>query len=143
VIETRNYIFATAAATGRIPQGAQIAQALARSEDEVRADITALAAARMIILAPNDGEIWAAPPFCGRPTGFRVEANGIVYWGLCIWDALGIVAALELDAVIYTACGDCGAAMRLQVAHHALTTSDGVVHFAVPARRFWENIAFT
>jgi hypothetical protein len=33
--------------------------------------------------------------------------------------------------------------MRLQVRHGVLTRTEGVVHFGVPARRWWDNIGFT
>jgi hypothetical protein len=33
--------------------------------------------------------------------------------------------------------------MRLEVRGGALAHGEGVVHFAVPARRWWDNIGFT
>ena len=97
----------------------------------------------MLILAPNNGHIWSANPFCAVPSGFRVQADGTSYWGICIWDALGIPAALGKDAVIDAPCGDCGEPMRLTVRGGRLVESEGVLHFAVPARRWWDNIGFT
>ena len=32
-------------------------------------------AGKVLILAPNDGNIWAASPFCAVPSGFRVSAG--------------------------------------------------------------------
>jgi len=139
----RVYVLNEAASTAHVPQAEQIADALGHSIDEIRAAIRALAAARALVLAPNDGEIWAAEPFCARPTNFQVVANARHYWALCIWDALGIPAALGTGAVIDTSCGDCGERMELEVRSGALTEPRGVVHFGVPARRFWDNIAFT
>ena len=98
---------------------------------------------KVLILAPNDGNIWAANPFCAVPSPFRVEARGKTYWGICIWDALGIVAALGTDAVIRTACGDCSEPMLLEIAAGRLKRSEGIVHFAVPAHHWWDNIGFT
>ncbi len=70
--------------------------ALGRAESDIRAALYELAAARVLILAPNHGNIWAASPFCAVPSGFRVSAAGKQYWGICIWDALGIEAAINL-----------------------------------------------
>ncbi|TMA26926.1 MAG: hypothetical protein E6J78_11840, partial [Deltaproteobacteria bacterium] len=94
-------------------------------------------------LAPNDGNIWAANPFCAVPSGFRVRAAGKKYWGICIWDALGIAAALGADAIVTTTCGDCGDVMTLEVRDGRLARSEGIVHFAIPAHHWWDNIGFT
>lgn len=136
-------LFRTALETGRVPQAPELSRALGRSESQVRAALRRLAAARVVMLAPNDGEIWAANPFCAVPSGFRVAALGHVYWGICIWDALGIAAALDAATDITASCGDCGAPMRLEVRNRRLSHSEGVVHFGVPARQWWDNIGFT
>jgi hypothetical protein len=141
--DVRMYVFGTAAETGRVPQPPEIADALGRAVGEVREALKTLAAGKVLILAPNDGNIWAANPFCAVPSGFRVSAGGKSYWGICIWDSLGIAAALGRDAVIDAPCGDCGQPMRLEVRGSKLVRSEGVVHFAVPAHRWWDNIGFT
>lgn len=143
VHEVRMHVFGEAARSGRVPQRAQIAAALGRTEAEVQEALQALAAGRVLILAPNGGEIWAANPFCAVPSGFRVEAGGSKYWGICIWDALGIAAALGKDAAIRATCGDCGEPMALEVRDGRLAGAKGLVHFAVPAHRWWDNIGFT
>jgi hypothetical protein len=139
----RLYVFGEAAASGQVPQASQISQALGRPESDVRAALHALAAGKVLILAPNDGHIWAANPFCAVPSGFRVIAGGKRYWGICIWDALGIAAALRQDAVITAPCGDCSARIELEVRDGQLVRGDGIVHFAVPARQWWANIGFS
>lgn len=139
----RIHVFSEAAATGNVPQPPDIGRALGIPEDEARAALHHLAANKVLILAPNDGNIWAANPFCAVPSGFRVEAAGRRYWGICIWDAMGIAAALGEDAVISAPCGDCGASMVNEIRGGRLAPGEGVVHFAIPARRWWDNIGFT
>ncbi len=141
--DVRIHVFREAAATAQVPQAPGISRALGRSVEDVRAALHELAAAKVLILAPNGGNIWAANPFCAVPSGFRVAAAGKRYWGICIWDALGIVAALGADGVITASCGDCGAGMTLEVRDGQLVRSEGVVHFAVPAHHWWDNIGFT
>ena len=141
--EVRIYVFRECATTAQVPQATQISRSLGRSEAEVRAALHHLAAGKVLILAPNDGNIWAANPFCAVPSGFRVSAGAKQYWGICIWDALGIAAALGTDAVITAPCGDCGVGMTLEVRGEKLVRSEGVVHFAVPAHHWWDNIGFT
>ncbi|MGQ0649077.1 MAG: organomercurial lyase [Gemmatimonadaceae bacterium] len=141
--DVRLYVFGEAAKSGAVPQPPEIATALARDSAEIQEALRYLAASKVLILAPNDGNIWAANPFCAVPSGFRVDVGGRRYWGICIWDALGIVAALGTDGVITAPCGDCGESMRLEVTHGALSPSEGVIHFAIPAHRWWDNIGFT
>jgi Alkylmercury lyase len=143
VEEVRRCIYREAAATARVPQAADVAVALGRSPDDVLGAIRALAARRVLILAPNSDNIWSAPPFSAVPTAFRVEAEGRHHAALCIWDALGVAAALGADATVHTSCGDCGEPMQLAVRGGALTVAEGILHFAIPARRWWDNIGFT
>ena len=141
--EVRLYVFQEAADTARVPQPPQIAAALGRPQAEVERALRLLAAGKVLILAPNDSNIWAANPFCAVPSPFRVDTRGKTYWGICIWDALGIVAAVGTDAVIRAVCGDCSEPMVFEIADGKLKRSEGIIHFAVPADHWWDNIGFT
>jgi hypothetical protein len=67
----------------------------------------------------------------------------ISYRAICIWDALGIAAALHSDAIVSAQCGDCRDPMRLEVTGGQLAAGEGVIHFAVPAAHLWDNISCT
>jgi hypothetical protein len=141
--EVRLHVFREAAATARVLQPPEIAAALGRPQSEVEAALKQLAAEKVLILAPNDGRIWAANPFCAVPSAFRVDALEKIYRAICIWDALGIAAALGADAVVRAACGDCSEPMSLEIREGKLHRSEGIIHFAVPAHHWWDNIGFT
>lgn len=141
--DVRVFVFQRCAETGSVPQPPEISRALDRPESEIRAALRQLASGKVLILTPNNGNIWAANPFCAVPSGFRVTAAGKRYWAICIWDALGIAAALHEDADITAPCGDCGTPLRLRVESDRLARAEGVVHFAVPARHWWDNIGFS
>lgn len=142
--DVRLHVFRTAAETGQVPQPPAIAQALGKPEAEIHEALRELAAAKVLILAPNSTNIWAANPFCAVPSGSRVEANGQTYFGICIWDALGVIAAIgATDARIHTSCGDCGSPIDLEVRAGELIESADIVHFAIPAHHWWDNIGFT
>jgi len=141
--EVRLFVFGQAGDTARVPQPPEIAAALGLAQAEVEHAVRQLAAGKVLILAPNDGNIWAANPFCAVPSPFRVETRGKTYWGICIWDALGVVAALGTDAVIRASCGDCSEPMPLEIKAGKLTRSEGIIHFAVPAHHWWDNIGYT
>jgi hypothetical protein len=114
----RARIFAAFAATGEPPPAAD------------SPDLRALADAHVVVLGA-DGEIRMAHPFAGHREGARVDADGRTWWGNCAWDGFGIVHALGLRTATITA--------------HGLTTAEPGVVFevAVPAARWWEDIADT
>jgi hypothetical protein len=95
------------------------------------------------VLAPGAANIWLANPLCATPSPFAVEAGGRSWWGVCVWDALGIPAMLGTDGVVSTRCPDCQEPIELAVKGGELEPVEAVIHFAVPASRWWENIAFT
>jgi Alkylmercury lyase len=140
--EVRLHVFRQTAKTARAPKPEEIATTLGRAEPDVEESLRRLAASHLLVLAPGTSNVWIAPPFCAVPTDFRVRADGRTYWGICIWDALGIPAALHADATITARCGDCGDELGLDVQEGRLVRGEGIVHFAVPAIQWWENIAF-
>ena len=72
-----------------------------------------------------------------------VRARGRVYFANCVWDALGIPAALHEDAVVDAEDGHTGEPMRLEVRGGAPVPTWCVAHFAVPAARWWTDIVHT
>ena len=56
---------------------------------------------------------------------------------------LGIPAMLQQPATIDTVCTDCGAPMGMTVDPERGPSSAGVVHFLLPARRWYDDIGFT
>lgn len=110
---------------------------------EVKASLERLASGKVLVLQPESREVLMAPPFSAIPTPFAVLAADRMYFGNCIWDALGIPAMLSCDARVETSCGCCGEAMSMTIADQSLQTSEGLVHFAIPARRWWEDIVYS
>ena len=129
---------------GETPSVASMAAALRCSVDEMAASFDRLASGRAIVLVPGTHDILMAAPFAGRPTDFRVAIGPRQYDANCIWDALGMPAMLGgVDAEIETRCSDCGESLRLAVRDGKVLGDPAVVHFAVPAARWWADIAFT
>jgi hypothetical protein len=141
--EVRRHVYDRFINEGTASSIEETARALASTTARVRAAYRRLAEGHVLVLQGN-GEILMANPFSAVPTPFRVEAAGRSWWGNCIWDALGIPAMLKQDARIRTACGDCTDAMTLTIKDGALLeTTPGIIHFSVPAGRWWDNIKFT
>ena len=100
--------------------------------------------AHALVLHPGSTEIRMLNPFSTVETPHRVEAAGRSWYANCAWDALGIPAALHADGRIASACPDCGERLELEVRDGELVRgADLLVHFVVPARRWWDDIGFT
>ena len=138
------HIYRVIAETTRAPTSLEVAQALNCSTEEVEAAFQRLYQKRLLVLEPGDNSrIRMAPPFSGVKTPFRVEAGGKSYYAPCAWDSLGISAALHSDVDIFAADGFTGEAMSLQVRDGNPVPEECVIHFAVPAARWWEDIIYT
>jgi len=140
--EVRRVVYDTAMSTGTLPRLEQIMTALNLSIEETRGAVQRLAAGHILVLENDTDEILMANPFSAVPTPFLVETNQFNSFGNCIWDALGIAAMLKVDARIRTSCPDCGSAMLINLMDGAVF-GNGIIHFAVPARLWWQNIVFT
>lgn len=143
--EVRRYVYEHAMTEGAPPASAACAAALSCSADDVRAAFRRLADARVLVLQEGGGEILMAAPFSAVPTPFLVRSGARAYYAPCAWDALGVPVVLGRDAEVEASCGCCGTRMSLRVEGGALVEGEpgGVVHFALPAARWWENVVFT
>ena len=127
--------------TARAPDVAAIAAAVGAGGKDVASALQRLAAMHAIVLAPATLNIWMAHPFSAVPTSYPVRARSRTYWANCAWDAAGVLSIVG-DGELRTRCGDCGVELTFAV-HGGRFDGAGVVHYAVPPRRFWENVAFT
>jgi hypothetical protein len=128
---------------GGIPRSEMLSHRLHVPVDEVRSAMERLHASRAIVLDPHTREPWMALPFSSVPTPFVVEGAGRSWFANCAWDAFGIPILVGVDAVISTTCQDCEAPIVYRVEERRLADAHGVVHFAVPAARWWHDIGFT
>jgi hypothetical protein len=140
--ELRQYIYRHFMERESAPTVAKMAAALPAAVRSVRAGLQRLAETHAFCVQEN-GELWRAAPFSAVPTTFPVQVGNRQWWGNCIWDALGIPAMLGSDATIDAACGCCNERMVLEVAGGKLRAHRGIIHIAVPARHWYDDIAFT
>ena len=140
--KVRLHVFERVARDGTVPTVADAARSLGLSEADVEASFRRLAAGKVIVLVPGEREILMANPFAARPTDFRVSANGRQWYGNCAWDALGILSALGADGTVRTGCGDCADPLEVAV-QEGSPRGDVVLHIAVRAHHWWDDIVFT
>ena len=137
----RLFIYRHFVETARTPDLAAIARETGTDEQAIASALRGLADGHAIVLAPASVSVWMAHPFSAVPTPYPVDIRGRTYWANCAWDAAGILSLVG-DGETRTRCADCGERLTLTVRDGALA-GDGVVHYAVPPRRFWENVAYT
>ncbi|HUQ88153.1 MAG TPA: organomercurial lyase [Vicinamibacterales bacterium] len=130
-------------ADGGIPRAATIAHQLRLPVAAVHAAMNDLHDAHAIVLDPRTREPWMALPFSSVPTPFAVEGGGRSWFANCAWDAFGIPILVGVDAMISTTCADCDGQIVYRVEGGRLVDSRGVVHFGVPAAKWWDDIGFT
>jgi hypothetical protein len=138
----RTLIYRHLLTKGRAPTVAEMASALSRPLRELRAWLERLAQTHAFVLQEN-GELWRAAPFSAVPTAFPVKVGKGSWYGNCVWDALGIPAMLHKNGRILASCGCCNFDMTLTVKKGSLEPSEGTIHIAVPARHWYDDIAFT
>jgi hypothetical protein len=127
---------------GRPPVPPEIAEALHIEQSAVEDALRRLAAEHVLVLAPGTPYVWMANPLSAIPTPFAVEAAGRAWFGNCIWDGMGIVAMLGGTGTVRTWCPDCRERLEVSIQDGHVTSGDGVVHFAVPAAHWWDDIGF-
>ena len=109
--------------------------------DDVAVSFRNLAVEHRIVLVPGEDRVAMAHAFSGVGTEYRAVIGERSWWANCAWDALAILALLGDGAVVDasdTSTGDAAWTVR-----DGTVTPDGIVHFVVPARRFWDDIGFT
>jgi hypothetical protein len=140
----RTEVYGSFVRTGTAPDAAGTAEALGLETGEVEAALRRLHDARALVLATGTTEIRMLNPFSAVETPHRVQAAGRTWYANCAWDALGIPGAFHGDGLVESECPDCGERVELEVRNGELVRgTELLVHFVVPARRWWEDIVFT
>ena len=141
----RNHVYGSFVHSGEAASPAEAAAALGLEESAVAESYRRLHDAHALVLEPGETRIRMLNPFSAVETAHRVNAAGREWYANCAWDALGIPGALhEDDARIESRCPDCGDRLELEVREGELVGGvDLLVHFVVPARRWWDDIVFT
>jgi hypothetical protein len=139
----RRQIYESTLRRGSPPTIHELSELSGESPDDVAAALRRLSTARIVVLQSGSGEILMAPPFSAVPTPFVVHTAAHSSYANCAWDALGVSVMMHQPAQIVCACSCCGEALNLRTRMDGLPEGDAVMHFAIPARRWWDDIVFT
>ncbi len=136
-------IYRHTAETTRPPSAEEMASATGRDSHEIREGYQRLFANRVLVLEGDGETIRMAPPFSGVETQHRVQVAGKQYFANCAWDALAIPAALHSDGEIRSRCEQTLEPLQLLVRGGRVLGDECVVHYAVPAALWWDDIVYT
>lgn len=143
VWDARRFIYTTITNTELPPTIAQIAAHFHIATDHAQRLFHDLHQRHAIFLDPATGSIRMANPYSIVPTRYRVLANERAYWANCAWDAFGIAAMLDTDAQIHTRCADNDQSILITIHSGQFEPKAGVVHFALPFARWYDDLVFT
>lgn len=123
------------------PSSSALARRLGVTEVPVVSALRALADEHCLVLRPGTASVWMAHPFSAVETEIVVAAGTRRWYANCVWDGLAILALFG-DGTVDTHSPGSGEPIRFSV-NRGVVSGEGIVHFLVPAARFWENIGYT
>jgi hypothetical protein len=141
--EIRAFVYCYFAETTHPPRVEETAAYFTLPQEEAVAAYEELHRRHAFFLKSGTHHILMANPFSGVETPFKVYTNNKTYFANCAWDSLGIPAALHADAEVEAACAQSGEPIRLSIANQRVRDSDALVHFLVPFRNWYNDLAFT
>lgn len=139
----RNATYEQFVELGRAPTADEVASAASLEVRAVQNGWRRLHDMHALVLDPSTWELRMLNPFSAVPTAYRVQAAGRWWYANCAWDAFGVFGALHSDGRLEASCPDCGEAINVSVADGAPSETGLVFHCLVPARNWWNDIAFT
>jgi len=139
----RVFIYDELVDRGTLPTIADVGRRFGIRPNEARSALAELRIGKTILVHPQTGEIWMAGPFSAVETPYRVTLGNRQWWANCAWDMFGVAEIVGAPVRVDTRCADCGEPIALVCDPAAPPNGDGVVHFLVPARRWYEDIGFT
>lgn len=139
----RSHVYRVFVDAGRAPSVEDLAATVGASVEDVAVALQRLQQNHALVLAPGTSTIWMAHPFSALPTPYGVRFDGRRYWANCAWDYFAMPGLLSATGVQHARCAQTGVVIEASFDRGAFVAGDGVVHFAIPPRRFWENVAFT
>jgi hypothetical protein len=142
-VSLRHFVYDEMLSNGLPPSAAAIGAHFGIGADEVKGELAALKLGKTILVHPKTGEIWMAGPFASSVTPYRIVGPRQSWWANCAWDMLGVALIVNEHVQLVASCCDCGESLTLDASPARGIASDWLVHFLVPARRWYDDIGFT
>jgi hypothetical protein len=139
----RVFVYESLIARAHVPMATDVAAHFGVTRDEALEAIQGVKIGKTLLPDPRTGDIWMAGPFSARLTPYEVTGGARRWWANCAWDMLGVAALVNAPVDISARCTDCGDVIAFQLAPDDEIVPHAVVHFLLPARRWYEDIGFT
>jgi hypothetical protein len=139
--QVRAAVYRSLLEQGHAPSVSTLASQLDFTDAQVTAALRALAEAHAIVLRPGTDKVWMAHPFSAIESDFVVRSGHRSWFANCVWDGLSILALVGGGA-LETHSPATGQPIHFDV-RNRIVSGEGLVHFLVPAARFWDDIGFT
>jgi hypothetical protein len=140
----RVFIYDHLVQRGLPPSSNEIAAHFGGRPEEARAQLGALKIGKTVLVSPRTGEIWMAGPFAAAPSPYALSDGATKWWANCAWDMFGVAIIMGRRLLAETTCPDCGDEVVIECdPDHPPIESSDVVHFLLPARRWYDDIGFT
>lgn len=140
--DVRAAVYGAFRETGKAPSADALAVTLGLPRLAVLESLRALAAAQALVLQPGRQSIWMAHPFSGVPSDFLVSIGERRWFANCVWDGLSIVGLFGGAGRLETHSPATDEPITLDIVDGQVSGA-AIVHFLVPAARFWDDIGHT
>jgi hypothetical protein len=141
--DMRSFVYAYIVELGVPPPAERAAAEFGIETAAARASYERLHERHALFLDAETREVRMAFPFSAILTRFLVRVNDRSYWANCAWDMLGVPAALHAGAEIEAGYAEDGSPAHLSVENGRLRGEEGVVHFPLALRHWYDNLVFT
>ena len=144
--QIRVHIYQFLVEHARPPTAGETAGRFGMTEADVREAYQRLHDGHALFLEPGATDVRMANPLSGVETPYRVTVNDRTLFANCAWDSVGIPVMLGADAAIESVYSD--ASGTDTPAHYAivdgqLRDDEGLVHFPLPFRRWYDDLIHT
>ncbi len=140
----RVFVYDRLVSEGRAPTSTEIGAHFGMDAGDVRRRLATLKIGKTTVVHPTTGEIWMAGPFAAGPSDYRLSNGGQTWWANCAWDMFGVAMIVGRKMIAETKCPDCGEALAIECdPEHPPIEAQGLVHFLLPARQWYDDIGFT
>jgi hypothetical protein len=141
-VELRVFVYDRLLEAGFPPATSEIASHFGVGVADAKRALAELKVGKTILVHPQSGELWMAGPFASAPTDYAVTGSA-KWFANCAWDMLGIPIIANEPVRIETKCFHCDDALVFTGYPDRAPDVDAIVHFLVPARKWYDDIGFT
>jgi hypothetical protein len=140
----RIFVYDRLVSAGHAPTSREIGAHFDLSPEDARARLAGLKIGKTVLVNPTTHEIWMAGPFAAAKSAYRLSDGKTTWWANCAWDMFGVAMIVGRPMTAETSCPDCAERVAIECdPDHPPVEGQAVVHFLLPARRWYEDIGFT